>query len=155
MLRSIVALAIFVWPAIAVAVDLSVGDVEMEPVVSGLNEPWSVGFLPDGDLIITERDGRLLYIRNGKRREITGLPAVAATGQGGLLDVLIPSDFERRREIFLSYSKHQSNGAGTAVLRARLSNDNSRLSGIKTIFEMSSGSSGGRHFGSRIVEASD
>ncbi|MGI9388918.1 MAG: PQQ-dependent sugar dehydrogenase [Boseongicola sp.] len=155
MLRSLVALAAFLWPVTASAVELSVGDVEINPVVSGLEQPWSVGFLPDGAFLITERDGRLLYVQNGTRHEISGVPEVADIGQGGLLDVLVPSDFEHKREIFLSYAKHQSNGAGTALLRGRLSDDKTKLSNIKTVFEMSQGSSGGRHFGSRIVEADD
>ena len=155
MLKSLVVLIGLACPTGAIAVDLSVGEVAIQPIVSGLDEPWSVGFLPDGGLLITEREGRLLIAEQGEVREIRGLPKVAAVGQGGLLDVLVPREFENRREIFLSYSKPQSGGSGTALLRARLSEDNRELMDVETIFELTRGSSGGRHFGSRIVEARD
>ncbi len=155
MLKSLVVLIGLAYPAAAVAVELSVGDVAIEPVVTGLEEPWSVGFLPGGGFLITERGGQLLYVRDGQKHRIAGLPAVAAVGQGGLLDILVPRDFTARREIFLSYSKPQANEAGTALLRAQLSNDNRTLTNVEAIFELTRGSSGGRHFGSRIAEAED
>ncbi|MEK6216491.1 MAG: PQQ-dependent sugar dehydrogenase, partial [Boseongicola sp.] len=90
-----------------------------------------------------------------RKQDVSGLPPIAAIGQGGLMDVLVPRDFAVRREIFLSYSKPQSGRSGTALMRARLSADNRGLTKVETIFDMTPGSSGGRHFGSRIVEASD
>ncbi len=152
MLKSLVVLIGLVWSAPAAALDTSAGKVAVTPVVTGLEQPWAVGFLPDGGLLITERDGRLLYVQDGKKHTVAGLPAIAANGQGGLLDVLVPSNFAQTREIFLSYVKAQSGGTGTALLRARLSTDNLRLTDVKKIFEMTPGSSGGRHYGSRIVE---
>jgi len=80
---------------------------------------------------------------------------VHARGQGGLLDVLVPRDFAQSRTLFFSYAKRQGSGAGTAVARADLSPDMRRLRGWQMIFEMAPGSSGGRHFGSRIVEGRD
>ena len=137
------------------AMEVSAGRVSVEPVVTGLDAPWSVAFLPGKDMLITERGGTLLYVTPGAMHEIDGLPEIAVVGQGGLLDVLVPRDFAETREIFFSFSKPQGRGAGTALARARLSEDTRRLEDVQVIFELAPGSSGGRHFGSRIVEAGD
>ncbi|APZ54677.1 PQQ-dependent sugar dehydrogenase [Salipiger abyssi] len=142
-------------PVLAQDIDSSLGALQVAPVVQGLNDPWSFGFLPGGTVLITERGGRLLAATPEGVSAVSGVPEVYTRGQGGLLDVLVPRDFAQSREIFLSYSKRQRGGAGTAVLKARLSEDGSRLEDTETIFEMAPGSSGGRHFGSRLVEARD
>ncbi len=139
----------------AYAFDSSQGSLNVQEIVSGLREPWGFGFLPEGGLLITERRGRLLVSDGQGLREVAGLPRIDDMGQGGLLDVLVPSDFAERREIFLSYAKEQGRGAGTALMRARLSEDNSSLSEVALIFELAPGSTGGQHFGSRIVEGRD
>ena len=139
----------------AAALDSSAGALTVEVVADGLNEPWAIGFLPGGDILVTERAGRLLLIGEAGQRPVEGLGEVFASGQGGLLDVLVPEDFARTRELFFSYAKPQEGGAGTAVARAELSPDGARLSKWEVIFEMAPGSEGGRHFGSRIVEAPD
>lgn len=134
----------------------SVSALRIERVAGGFEEPWSIGFLPAGGFVVTERDGRLWHIAaDGARHQVTGVPEVYADGQGGLLDVMIPRDFADSREIFLSFAKPQVDGAGTALGVGRLSADRRRLEDFRVIFEMSPGSSGGRHFGSRIVEAPD
>ncbi|MEM9578777.1 MAG: PQQ-dependent sugar dehydrogenase [Pseudomonadota bacterium] len=125
------------------------------PVVSGLDEPWGIDLLPDGGLLITEKDGRVLLWQNDGLTTLSGGPQVADRGQGGLLDVTVARDFEATREVFFSYSKPQRGGAGTTLASARLSEDGTRLDDFRDIFEMASGSSGGRHFGSRVVEAED
>jgi len=137
------------------ALDSSVGRLQVDTVVRGLSEPWALGFLPGGALLVTERDGRLLHIADGVALPVAGVPRVAASGQGGLLDVLVPRDFAQRREIFVTYSKPRSGGAGTAVARGRLADDGRSLEDVRTIFEIAPGASGGRHFGSRLVEAPD
>ena len=154
-LARILAVLVLAAPQVAAAMETSAGRVDVTPVVTGLDEPWAVGFLPGGGLLITERDGRLLYHHDGETREVAGLPDIAARGQGGLLDVLVPSDFAKRREIFLSYTKPQSRAAGTALMRARLTEDFRQLTDVTDIFELARGSGGGLHFGSRIVEAQD
>lgn len=151
-------LAMTLGCAPAHAIDSSTGSLNVTKMVDGLNGPWALGFLPDDDLLITEREGRLLRVADGETREIGGLPEVAGTGQGGLLDVLIPRDFEESRELFLTFSKPQSGGQGTqgtAIFRATLGPDADRLTEGRVIFELEPGSSGGRHFGSRIVEGRD
>jgi len=134
----------------------SAGPMLAEPVVSGLDAPWAFGFLPDGGVLITERDGRLWHVVDGAPVAVSGLPDdLEVNGQGGLLDLLVPADFAASREIFMTYAQDQGRGAGTAVFRARLSRDGTRLENGETIFSTARGSSGGRHFGSRLVEAPD
>lgn len=134
----------------------SQGQVVITPVVERLKGPWSFAFLPNGELLITEKRGKLLHVTaSGKRSTVKGLPAIHVLGQGGLLDVIAARDFAQSRTVFLSYAKKQHFGSGTAVLRARLAEDGKALSDQRQIFEMAPGSSGGRHFGSRIVQAKD
>ncbi len=133
----------------------SAGPIQVTKMVGGLDTPWAIGILPDGDFLVTERDGALLYVSDGKSRRVKGVPKVAANGQGGLLDVTIARDFKQSREIFLTFSKPQKGGAGTALAVARLSESGDRLTNLRVIFEADPGGNGGRHFGSRVVEASD
>lgn len=140
----------------AQTLDSSAGALRVDRVVSGLDTPWAFGFLPDGGLLITERDGRLLHVAGGRAQPVAGVPRVAAVGQGGLLDVLVPRDFASTRAVFLSFARPQAGGgAGTALARGVLSADGARLDRVEVIFEMAPGSTGGRHFGSRIVEGRD
>ncbi|NOC44674.1 PQQ-dependent sugar dehydrogenase [Ruegeria sp. HKCCD7559] len=141
--------------ALAQALSTSVGKIELTEMAGGLDTPWAVGILPDGSFLVTERDGNLLYVQGGEANAISGVPKVAASGQGGLLDVTIPRDFNQSREVFLTFSKPQKGGAGTAVAVARLSENGTRLTNLRVIFEASPSGSGGRHFGSRVVEAND
>ncbi|NOC90656.1 PQQ-dependent sugar dehydrogenase [Ruegeria sp. HKCCD6604] len=141
--------------ALAQAFSTSVGNIELVEMAGGLDTPWAVGILPDGSFLVTERDGNLLYVKDGEAKAISGVPKVAASGQGGLLDITIPRDFNQSREVFLTFSKPQKGGAGTAVTVARLSKNGTRLTNLRVIFEASPGGSGGRHFGSRVVEAND
>ncbi len=120
----------------------------------GFDEPWAIGFLPGG-VLVSERSGRLILLSGSTRKLVSGLPKIADEGQGGLLDILIPRDFSRSKQIFLSYAKPQGRGEGTAVMRATFDTASARLSNVTRIFEMQAGSSGGRHFGSRLVEARD
>ncbi len=126
-----------------------------EALVSGLDTPWAVEALPEGGMLVTEKDGRLLHIKGTQVIDVKGLPRVADRGQGGLLDVTLPRDFATSREVLLTYSKPQGRGAGTALAVGRLSADGTRLEGVRDLFESAPGSSGGRHFGSRVVEARD
>lgn len=156
MLRLCICLILAAGTASAERLMTSAGPVEITAMVRGLEEPWSVGFLPGGGVLITERDGQLLHVaQNGSTSPVAGLPEVAAVGQGGLLDVLVPRDFAQRGEIFLSYAKPDGRRAGTAILRGKLSADRSRLTEVMTIFSMTEPTGAGQHFGSRLVEARD
>jgi glucose/arabinose dehydrogenase len=156
--RFLFPLLILCWAAsasIAEVIQTKSGSLEVSLVVADLDEPWAFGFLPDGGILITERGGQLWLVKNGRRTKVRGMPRVAARGQGGLLDVLVSRDFATSRTLFFTYAKRQRGGAGTAVFRAELAQDGRSLRDGQTIFEMTKGSSGGRHFGSRLVEAPD
>ena len=137
------------------AIESSEGTLIVTKVEDGFDEPWALGFLPDGGFLVTERAGDLWLVNGGHRSRVRGVPDVVAKGQGGLLDILVPRDFATSREIYLTYSKRQPNGIGTALGRGTLTRDGRRLTGFETIFEMTPSSGGGRHFGSRLVEAPD
>ena len=139
----------------SLALETSLGTAEVTVMAEGLDEPWGIDFLPGGGFLITERDGQLRVFDGDRDWEITGVPKVRAQGQGGLLDVMVPKDFAESREIFLSYSKPQRRREGTALAVGRLNASMSALEDVRDIFEMSPGSEGGRHFGSRIIEAPD
>lgn len=128
----------------------------IEPVLTGLDTPWAVAPLPGGGVLVTQRGGELIHQMGDRRIRVAGVPKVAGRGQGGLLDITLARDFTISRRLFLTYAKPQGlRGSGTAVAAARLSADGTRLDGVKDLFVMKKGSSGGRHFGSRVVEASD
>ncbi|MFN3578702.1 MAG: PQQ-dependent sugar dehydrogenase, partial [Tabrizicola sp.] len=91
----------FLSPAAhAGTVDTSAGALSINRVIGGLEEPWAIAFLPDGTALITERGGRLLGFADGVTQPIAGVPDVQAEGQGGLLDVMVPADFDRTREVW-------------------------------------------------------
>lgn len=149
-------LAGFVGPQ-AHAQQTSAGSVSFSAQVDNLDAPWAFAFLPDGALLITERAGKLWHVSaNGARTDVSGVPQVAANGQGGLLDITLPRDFADSRTVFLTYAKPQAKGgAGTALASGRLSPDGSALRDVQVLFEMKPGNRGGAHFGSRVVEATD
>ena len=133
--------------------------VRTEAVVSGLQNPWALAFLPQGRFLVTERPGRMRVIEADGRlgAPLPGLPAIDAGGQGGLLDVLADADFAVNRRIYFCYSEPATPGGGsgnsTALARATLAPDNSRLEAVQVIFSQKPKFSGSAHFGCRIVEA--
>lgn len=131
-------------------------EVTVEPVITGLEEPWSIGFLPDGGVLITERGGKLLRAdpKDGAVVALAGVPEVAVIGQGGLLDVMVPRDFAQSRRIWLSYAASVPGGAGTTAGFGKLSIDGTRLEDFRAVM-VPVGRPGGRHFGARLVEARD
>jgi glucose/arabinose dehydrogenase len=138
-------------------IDSSAGPLAVIPVATGLEEPWGIAFLPDGSFLVTERGGTLkLFSSPGSEALLVeGLPEVEVDGQGGLLDVMLPRDFAETREVWLSYAAPRATGGVTAVGKGRLSDDGVRLEGFAELFAIPEGASGGRHFGSRLVEATD
>lgn len=130
--------------------------VEVQVLASGLDHPWGVEPLPDGPILVTERSGALRLVRDGVvSAPVSGLPEIAAAGQGGLLDVALANDFAASRTIFFSYSTRNDSGLGTAIARARLSEDGTALSDVTEIFRMNRFTGAGQHFGSRIAVARD
>jgi aldose sugar dehydrogenase len=126
-------------------------DYRVVTVVDGLEHPWSIGFLPGGDMLVTEQPGRLRIVRGGKllAEPVSGVPAVHYKGQGGLMDVVPHPDFAQNRLLYLSYSKPYPDGDGatTAVVRGRFEND--RLTDVQEIFAAVSRGRG--HYGSRLA----
>ena len=127
-------------------------------VARGLANPWALAFLPDGRMLVTERAGRLRIVsRDGKLSEpLAGLPAVASTGQCGLLDVVVDAKFSDTGLIFFTFAEPApagQSGNSTALARARLIGD--QLSEVRTIFRQSPKVASQLHCGSRIVMASD
>ncbi len=130
-----------------------------EVVASGLENPWGLSFLPDGRFLVTEKSGRMRVVgADGKPgAPLAGLPAIAAGGQGGLLDVLADSAFARNRTFYFCFSEPEAGGSAnsTALARAQLSADGSRIEGLRVIFSQRPKVASRAHFGCRIVEARD
>lgn len=127
-------------------------------IASGLDHPWALAFLPDGSLLVSERPGTLRRIVDGTvLPPMSGLPTVAARGQGGLLDLALDPDFDQAGFLYFSYAEPSANRrtVGTAVARAKLDAAGNRMTGTEVIFRMNKKSSGGRHFGSRLRFAPD
>lgn len=126
-------------------------DYRVVTVVEGLVNPWSIAFLPGGDMLVTERPGRLRIVRGGKLLDtpVRGLPEVWARGQGGLLDVVAHPDYANNKLIYLSYSKPIEGGAATtAVVRGKF--DGAALTELKEVFLADTKGAPG-HFGSRLA----
>jgi glucose/arabinose dehydrogenase len=119
----------------------------------GFRNPWSMAFLPNGDMLVTERGGQLRIVRGGKLLPdpVPGVPAVRAQGQGGLQEVALHPDFASNRIIYLSYAKPNADGSQgtTALSRARFEND--RLTNVEEIFEAVAWAGTPGHFGARIA----
>lgn len=131
---------------------------DLRPVIvaRNLEHPWGLAFLPDGRMLVTERPGRLRIVARDGRvgAPLAGVPAVYASNQGGLLDVVVHPQFADNRLVFFTFSEPGDGGsAGTAVARARLDGD--RLTELRIIFRQQPKVGGGLHFGSRLVFARD
>ncbi len=143
-------------PARAGAQDLirsAYHDMRTVTVADGLEVPWSIAWLPDGDMLVTERPGRLRIVRDGALlpEPVAGVPAVFAEGQGGLFEVLPHPEFADNRWLYLSYARPLAEGSTTAVIRGRFEND--RLTDIEDVFVARSAGRG--HYGGRLVWDAD
>ena len=128
------------------------GPLRAETVASGLDHPWALEFLPDGRIIVTERSGGVRIVdRTGRlSAPLAGVPAVAASGQGGMLDVALDPNFVENRLVYLSYAEPGGRAtAGTAVARGRLGEG--ALENVQVIYRQEPKVMGGNHFGSRLV----
>ncbi|MGO0999565.1 PQQ-dependent sugar dehydrogenase [Lysobacter sp. CA196] len=128
------------------------GEVRVTEIASGLEHPWAVALLPDGGFLVTERPGRLRHVAadGAISAPISGVPAVWAEGQGGLLDVVLSPDFASSKRIYLSYAEPGDNGsAGTAVASATLGD--AALADVKVIYQQQPKLVGPNHFGSRLA----
>ncbi len=124
-------------------------DVRAVTVATGLQDPWSIAWLPSGEMLVTERPGRLRIIRDGVLLPdpVPGVPAVHDEGQGGLFEVLPHPDFATNRLLYLSYARPIDDNSTTAIIRGRFEND--RLTDIEDVFEAQT--RGGGHYGGRLA----
>lgn len=123
----------------------------IDTVVTGLEVPWGMEFLPDGDMLIAERAGILYRFSNGKKSVITGLPPILAKGQGGLMDLRLHPEYEENGWLYFSYSqpsKDDPREGCTAVMRARLSGN--MLVDQEVIFDGTPDSNKGQHWGCKL-----
>ena len=120
-------------------------------LLRGLEHPWSMAWLPEGDILVTERPGRLRCVRNGRLASdaIADIPEVFASGQGGLLDVSLHPRFEKNRRVYFTYAHGNTLANHTRVASAVL--NDGRLENWQAIFEGAAKKIGGQHFGSRLL----
>ena len=133
-------------------------ELSTQVIASGLEHPWALAFLPDGRYLVNERPGRMRVVESSGRLNaaLKGLPAIAAAGQGGLLDMVLDSDFANNRQLYFCFAEpgqgaHQGKSS-TALARARLSADATKLENVQIIFSQRPKIDSALHFGCRIVE---
>jgi len=129
--------------------------IRVDSVVSGLSHPWSLAFLPDGDILITERAGNLRRVHNGEllRRPIAGVPRVRSTDQEGFLDIALHPQFAQNHLLYFTYSKEGAEGTTIALGRGRLEAD--ALADVQDVFVADNWSKENGNIGSRIVFLAD
>lgn len=127
-------------------------DFKLVEVTSGLDHPWGMAFLPDGRILVTERDTPALRLVEGgvlHPNPIAGLPdTISTSGQGGLLDIALHPNFANNRLLYLSYAGKGKDGVGTEVVRAKLVGH--QLTELETVFQVSPKTGGSAHYGSRL-----
>ena len=157
MLRSflvILAVTLASHPATAQTFKTEHYDVKLTIVADGLDHPWGMAFLPDGAILVTERDPGTIRIveKDGTvRLPLANTPRAYTSGQGGMLDVVLDPDFANNNLVYFSYAEEGDGGAGTAVARGRLDRKANVLDNVEVIFRQFPKTGGGRHFGSRLV----
>jgi glucose/arabinose dehydrogenase len=137
-------------------VETTGASLRVTPMFKGLESPWSLAFLPNGDMLITEKPGRLRIVRGGTLdpQPITGTPEVFAVGQGGLLEVAVHPQFAQNQFVYLTYSKGRDGKEGTTAL-ARAKFDGKALVDLKDILVTDNWNTGGIHFGSKLAFGKD
>lgn len=131
--------------------------IRVDKVADGLSNPWAIAFLPDGDMLVTERAGRLRLISNGELdpMPVSGTPQVKTTVLGGLLDIELHPDFARNRTVYLSYAKGHEDGSRSTTAIARAMLNTNTLVGLQDIFVANSWSASPTNFGGRMAFGED
>ena len=126
-------------------------DFRVVTVVEDIQHPWSIAFLPDGDMLFTQRTGELRIVRDGELLPdpVEGVPETRVINQGGLQEIALHPDFENNRIVYVSYSKPNGSRGTTALIRARFEDD--RLNDVEEIFEADAWNGRGGHFGAKIA----
>lgn len=153
---SVLTLLLIATSTFAVDFTTEKANVRVVPIVQGLEHPWSIAFLPDGQMLVTERPGRMRIVAaNGSlSAPIAGVPEVFVQRQGGLLDVVLDPDYATNGWIYFSYAEPRGEGTNaTAVARAKLSG--STLEGLEVIFRQQPAVESTSHFGSRMTFGPD
>jgi glucose/arabinose dehydrogenase len=135
----------------------SAGELEVRTIARGLANPWALAFLPDGKMLVTERPGRMRIVTAEGQISppLKGVPEVWASGQGGLLDVVVDNSFAQNKSIYFCFAERTDGGGRTTVARAKLNEGNGRLDDVKIIFRQQGPLSSGNHYGCRIAQAED
>lgn len=122
-----------------------------ELVVSELSIPWGFVFLPDGSMLINEKEGKIIHFKDDKKVMVDGVPEVYNRGQGGLMDIALHPNYQENGWIYITYASSEGEGDGghTALMRAKFK-DNT-LTEKKVLYKASPNTTKGQHFGSRIV----
>jgi glucose/arabinose dehydrogenase len=157
-LACVAALLVLSSPAASQTFRTETGNVTVETIAGGLANPWGLAFLPDGRMLVTERPGRLrLVTRDGKLSPpLAGVPRVFASGQGGLLDIVLDRGFAQNGTIYFCFAEPVESGARTAMARARfIDGATPRLDDVRVIFRQEGPPSPSNHFGCRIVQMPD
>lgn len=129
--------------------------IQVREIAGGLEHPWAVAFLPNGDMLVTERPGRMRLIADGELRDepVAGMPPIFARRQGGLLDLVLDPEFARNQQIYFAYSHAEGELTTTRVMRARFAPEG--LSEQEVIFEAKPLVDSAAHFGSRLAFGQD
>jgi glucose/arabinose dehydrogenase len=143
------------FPDAPQTVDTTGVALRVTPLVKGLATPWSLAFLPNGDMLITEKAGKLRIVRGGTLdpQPVAGTPEVFAVGQGGLLEVAVHPNFAQNQFVYLTYSKGKDKEGTTALARGRF--DGKALVDVKDILVTDNWNVGGIHFGSKLAFGKD
>ena len=123
---------------------------KIEKVVENLSIPWGMTWLPDGSMLITEKEGQLIHFKDGKKHEIANVPKVYYNGQGGLLDIALHPKYSENGWIYITYASDEGPGEGgnTALIRCQL--EENSLTNIELLYKAEPNTTAGQHFGSRI-----
>ncbi len=135
----------------------SAGPLAVDAIANHLENPWSLAFLPDGRMLVTERPGRMRIVgKDGKMsKPLAGVPDVWAHSQAGLMDVILDRHFAGNHVIYFSYDEAYDGGARIAIARAKLDASAPRLTDVKVIFRQKGPPVGGANTGCRIVQAAN
>lgn len=127
----------------------------VEVLADGLAFPWSIAFLPNGDILFSERDGRLRVIRDGELVDepVAGVPEVLVFNQGGLFDILLHPDFAENGVLYISYAQGTEKANATRIARAVF--DGSSLTDLEVIYDAKPLKDTGHHYGARMVWGGD
>jgi glucose/arabinose dehydrogenase len=131
--------------------DAAAPSFKTDTLFTGFQNPWGMAWLPDGRMLITEKSGEILIFKDGKNtgEKLSGVPAVADAGQGGLLDIKLHPDYEKNKWIYISYSKPVTGGATTTIMRFKL--DGNNIVDKQELYEAKPYLDADYHFGSRII----